>query len=165
MEQTWRKSLLNNIISSLQVCEEKSHHPLEFLEWFWELFVSPGHHFPIELENLSPWLSCHHLNSLLLLYYYTLQLQQVWIRHTYTILSFLKENCLLIIYQLFTCPPIRYNLRYLSRWHVSSINRGFVSKIIKIRWKNHFLGSLYNCKSDKLQMFWYHLQREVYTCI
>lgn len=150
------------MISSLQACEEKSHHFLEFLEWFWELFVSPGHHFPVEWENLLPRLSCHCLNSSLLLYYYKLQLQQVWIRHPYTTLSFRKKNCLLIIYQLLTCPTIKFNLSYFSRWHVSNINRGFVSKIIKIRCKNHFSRF---CKSDKLQMFWYYLQREVHRCI
>ena len=137
MKLTWRTASIN-IVPSLKACKEKSHHSTEFLEWFHELFVPPGSHFPVELENQLPRLGCHHLNSLLLLYYYTSQLQQVWIRPTYTTLSILKENCLLVICQLLTCPTIRFYLRYLSRWHISNIDRSFISKVIKRRWKNCF---------------------------
>lgn len=112
--------------------EEKSHRPSEFLEWLWELFVSPGHHFPAELENRLPrHRGCHHLASVLQLHCCTALLQQVWVRLTYTTLSVLKENCLLVIYQLLACPMMRFNLRYLSRWHVSNTDRRFLSKVIK----------------------------------
>ena len=36
---------------SLHPGGEKSHRSLEFLEWFWELCVSPGHNFPVGSWN------------------------------------------------------------------------------------------------------------------
>lgn len=51
MEQM-KNSVLNNTVSSLQPGGEKLHHSLEFLEWFWELCVSPGYNFPVGLHGI-----------------------------------------------------------------------------------------------------------------
>ena len=70
---------------------------------------------PVALTGLE----CHNFHDLLPLCCYTMLLQQVLVRHTYTILIFPKEKNLLVMYQLLTCPANRFLSGYLSRRHVS----------------------------------------------
>ena len=144
---------------SLFTQEEKNHIAL----WnFWNDFESCVFHqviisllaHGIRESVTTAGIGWHHHHFFLSLCYYTMALQQAWVRHTYTILSFLKKKCLLIIYQLLASPIGRFNLGYLSRWHVSNIDRSFIRKEIKRRGKNHFPGSLFNCKRDKLLTWW-----------
>ena len=140
---------------SLHCNQEKKNH---ITLWnFWNDFESCVFHqvvisllaHGIRESVTTAGMGCHPRHSLSSLCYYTMASQLAWVRHAYTILSFLKKKCLLIIHQLLSSPTSRFNLGYLSRWHVSNIGRSFIRKEIKRRGKNHFPGSLFNYKRDK----------------